>query len=118
MEEIKLYIELISGLLSAAISVVYDVYVGYHLAEIKLTGWRDRIFAFGLCVLAILIAIQGRWETNVASLMELILFTWYYRKYGLLKVSGSFMVGLLIDFLYDLIIVFLQKNSEYQRFNV
>ncbi|MDD6719771.1 MAG: GHKL domain-containing protein [Lactobacillus porci] len=109
MEEIKLYIELISGLLSAAISVVYDVYVGYHLAEIKLTGWRDRIFAFGLCVLAILIAIQGRWETNVASLMELILFTWYYRKYGLLKVSGSFMVGLLIDFLYDLIIVFLQK---------
>lgn len=109
MEEIKLYIELISGLLSAAISVVYDVYVGYHLAEIKLAGWRDRIFAFGLCVLAILIAIQGRWETNVASLMELILFTWYYRKYGLLKVSSSFMVGLLIDFLYDLIIVFLQK---------
>lgn len=109
MEEIKLYVELIAGVLSAAISVVFDIYVGYHLAEIKLTGYRDRIFSFGLCILAILMAMQGRWETNAASVVELILFTWYYRKYGLVKVSGAFMVGLLIDFLYDLIIVFLQR---------
>ena len=109
MEEIKLYVELIAGVLSAAISVAFDIYVGYRLAEIKLTGYRDRIFAFGLCILAILMAMQGRWETNAASVVELILFTWYYRKYGLVKVSGAFMVGLLIDFLYDLIIVFLQR---------
>ncbi|GHV97725.1 histidine kinase [Lactobacillus nasalidis] len=109
MEEIKLYVELIAGVLSAAISVAFDIYVGYRLAEIKLTGYRNRIFAFGLCILAILMAIQGRWETNAASVVELILFTWHYRKYGLVRVSGAFMVGLLIDFLYDLIIVFLQR---------